>query len=44
MLHRLSFRAMGSEMLAILDLDSEAVPPILNAIPARSMLETLLWI
>ena len=34
MLHRLSFRAMGSEMLAILDQDSEAEPPILNAIPA----------
>ena len=33
MLHRLPFRAMGSEMLAILEQDSESAPPILKEIP-----------
>ncbi|MBI3151864.1 MAG: FAD:protein FMN transferase [Chloroflexi bacterium] len=34
MQHRLPFRAMGCEMLAILEQDSESMPPILNEIPA----------
>jgi thiamine biosynthesis lipoprotein len=33
MLHRLPFRAMGCEMLAIMDHDSESAPPELDRIP-----------
>jgi len=33
MYHRLSFRAMGSDMLAIMDSDSESVPLILDEVP-----------
>jgi thiamine biosynthesis lipoprotein len=33
MLHRLPFRAMGCEMLAILDQDSESAPEILESVP-----------
>lgn len=33
MLHSLSFRAMGCEMLAIVEQDSEAMPPILDDVP-----------
>lgn len=33
MLHRLPFRAMGSEMLAILEQDSETTPAILKDVP-----------
>lgn len=33
MLHRLPFRAMGCEMLAILDQDSEAAPAALDLVP-----------
>ena len=33
MFHTRSFRAMGSDMLAILELDSDSIPPILDEIP-----------
>lgn len=34
MLHRMPFRAMGCDVLAVLELDSETTPAILNRIPA----------
>ena len=33
MFHTRSFRAMGSDMLAILELDSDSIPPILDQVP-----------
>ena len=33
MLHRLPFRAMGSEMLAVLESDSKEAPPVLQDVP-----------
>jgi len=34
MLHRLPFRAMGGEMLVVLENDTDSPPPILNQVPA----------